>query len=324
MAVTWNQDAKVSRTGQGYSVDPLNVITLNGLSGRFEATDVSDLARSIKANGQRQPALCWKNDEGWPVVAAGHRRLRAILQLNEQEKDPNKKLSLLFNFVPAKTEAEAFTYTVIENRDRLNPSPLDDGHNQQILKLKFGKSEEDIARIYYPEISTPEELAKAIREVKNCLALLELSPEAQEEYRKGFMSTSAALQLAEIPSRKQQNAVIEKTKKEGGKKLKVEDAKAAKEESQGKPPKPEKPAKEIKDNTPVKLLAKFRIFAELAGALAAEVVAEDFSRDYDKDTAKEFAYQIAVSCRKLNIPLEAKLDKWASANLDTPTVLDNF
>jgi ParB-like chromosome segregation protein Spo0J len=268
--------------------------------------------------------LCWKNDEGWPVVAAGHRRLRAILRLNEREKDPNKRLNLLFNFIPAKTEAEAFCYTIIENRERLNPSPLDDGHNQQILKLKFGKSEEDIARIYYPEISTPEELAKAIREVKNCLALLELSPEAQEEYRKGFMSTSAALQLAEIPSRKQQNAVIEKTKKEGGKKLKVEDAKAAKEESQGKPaPKPTK-QHDISENSPVKMLTKFRIFAELAGALAAEVVAEDFGRDYDRDTAREFANQVAVMCRKLNIPLEASLDKWASNNLDTPTVLDNF
>lgn len=323
MAVNWNPEAGVTRTGQGYSAKPLNVITLNDLSGRFEATDVSDLARSIKANGQRQPALCWKNDEGWPVVAAGHRRLRAILQLNEQEKDPNKKLNLLFNFVPAKTEAEAFCYTIVENRDRLNPSLLDDGHNQQILKLKFGKSEEDIARIYYPEISTPEELAKAVREVKNCLALLELSPEAQEEYRKGFMSTSAALQLAEIPSRKQQNAVIEKAKKDGEKKLKVGDAKAAKEESQGKIPKPEK-THNISENSPIKLLAKFRIFAELAGALAAEVVAEDFGRDYDKDTAKEFAEQIAVMCKKLGVPLEAFLDKWAESNKSLSTVLDNF
>jgi hypothetical protein len=62
----------------------------------------------------------------------------------------------------------------------------------------------------------------------------------------------------------------------------------------------------------------------LAGALAAEVVAEDFGRDYDRDTAREFANQVAVMCRKLNIPLEASLDKWASNNLDTPTVLDNF
>ena len=137
MAVSWNADAKVSRTGQGYSVDPLNVITLNDLSGRFEATDVTALAQSIKANGQRQPALCWKNDEGWPVVAAGHRRLRAILQLNEQEKDPEQEVESIVQLCSRlRRKSEAFTYTVIENRDRLNPSPLDDGHNQSDPKAE--------------------------------------------------------------------------------------------------------------------------------------------------------------------------------------------
>ena len=103
------------------------------------------------------------------------------------------------------------------------------------------------------------------------------------------MSTSAALQLAEIPSRKQQNAVIEKAKKGGEKKLKVEDAKAAKEEAQGKhalAPKPEK-THNISENSPSKLLVKYKVLLELAGALAAEVVAEDFSRDYDKDVPRK-------------------------------------
>ena len=320
MAVQWNSLADVTRTGQGYSVDPTKIIVLKDLSGRRDETDITSLVASIKANGQEQPAMAWKNDEGWPVLAAGHRRLRSILKLNEGITDPEKRTRLLFNFIPAKTEVDAFAYTITENRDRLNPSPLDDGHNMAILQLRFGKSEEDIAQIYYPDIATPEDLAKAVREVKNCLSLLELSPEAQEELRKGFFSTSAALQLAQIPSRVQQNAVIKEAKDSGKKKIKVEEAREAKEASQGKPEK----QRNISDNSPVKLIKKYKIAMEAAGGLASEVLAPYFKKTTDKDVLYELAEQVVVMCKSLGIPLEASSDKWAEAHKDQETVITNL
>jgi len=320
MAVVFASDACVDRTANGgYVVAPENVILKPELSGRSEETDVTELAEDILSRGQLVSAICYKNSEGWPVLIAGHRRLRAITYLNRSIKDLEKKLKLKFNYSQVKTEEEALDLTVAENRNRTDCNSLDDAYNINVYITKFGKGIEEIAKKYFPGADNPEKLAKAVAWVKERQKLLELSPEAQDKLRKGEFSTSAAQQLAKLQPVAQNKLLKEKEK--SGEKLKVKDVQEKVAEVQGKP---QKPAKEIKDNTPSKLLVKYKVLLELAGALAAEVLAEDFSRDYDKDTAKEFAYQIAVGCKKLNVPLEVAVDKWAGNNLDTPTVLDNF
>lgn len=329
MAVTWAVESGVTRTANGgYSVMPENVILKPELNGRSEETSVEELAEDILYHGQIVPALCYKSPEGYPILLAGHRRLRAIVLLNKSVKKGEEKKSLIFNYAynsegkPVKTEEEALDITVAENRNRTDVNPLDDAANCALYAHKFGKSTEEIAKKYFPGADTPEKLAKAVLWVKERQKLLELSPEAQDKLRKGEFSTSAAMQLSKLQPVAQNKLLKEKEK--SGEKLKVKDVQEKVAEVQGKPaPKPAK-QHDISENTPSKLLVKYKVLIELAGALAAEVVAEDFSRDYDKDTAKEFAYQIAVACRKLSIPLEASLDKWASQNLDTPTVLDNF
>lgn len=325
MAVTFAVEAGVDRTANGgYVVSPENVILKPELSGRSEETDVSELADDILSRGQLVSAIAYKNAEGWPVLIAGHRRLRAIVSLNRNIKDPEKKLKLKFNYSQVKSEEEALDLTVAENRNRSDVNVLDDSYNINVYITKFGKGIEEIAKKYFPGATTPEKLAKAVAWIKERQKLLELSPEAQDKLRKGEFSTSAALQLSKLQPVAQDKLL--KAKEKSGEKLKVKDVQEKVAEAQGKPAPAPKPAKQhdISENSPSKLLTKYKVLLELAGALAAEVVAEDFSRDYDKDTAKEFAYQIAVSCRKLSIPLEAKLDKWASSNSDTPTVLDNF
>ena len=272
MAVHWAPEAGVQRTGaSGYSVLPENVVILHDLSGRMDETDVTDLSRDIEVNGQLEPAVCWKNKSGFPVLAAGHRRFRAVSLINKT-RIPENYLRLFFNYIPAETEQEAFDYTIRENRNRINPSLLDDAHNMQIYQIKWGLGEEAIARKYYPGMQTPEELEKAVREVKQTLALLELSDEAKDEFRKGFFKTSAAIQLAAIPSKKQQNEAIQKAKDEGQKVLKTEDAKAARAAASGKP---SKPAKSISENSPVALLKKYKEIASYASSLAGETLSEE-------------------------------------------------
>ena len=325
MAVVFASEACVDRSSNGgYTVAPENIILKPELNGRSEDTDITELAEDILSRGQLVAAIAYKNSEGWPVLIAGHRRLRAIVSINKSIKDPEKKLKLKFNYSQVKSEEEALDLTVAENRNRTDVNVLDDSYNINIYITKFGKGIEEIAKKYFPGADTPEKLAKAVAWVRERQKLLELSPEAQDRLRKGEFSTSAAQQLAKLQPVAQNKLLKEKEK--SGEKLKVKDALEAVAVVQGKPSPAPKPAKQhdISENSPSKLLVKYKVLLELAGALAAEVVAEDFSRDYDKDTAKEFAYQIAVSCRKLSIPLEAKLDKWASNNLDTPTVLDNF
>lgn len=307
MAVKWHADANVSRTAHGYSVLPENVIIIPDLSGRLEANGIDDLAKDIEENGQLEPAMCWKNDEGWPVLAAGHRRYRALMKINHDKKEDDKR-PLLFNFVDAKTEQDAFDFTIRENRNRLNPSVLDDAHNMSIYANRFKLTEEQIARKYYPGMTTDEELQRAIREVKNCLQLLELSDEAQDELRKGFLTTSAALQLAAIPSRKKQTEVIQEAKAEGKKKLKVADAKAAKEEATGKPT---KPRNNISDHTPAKMLERFRDLADLAQALACECL----SPEPDGDVLVDLAKSVLGRAYALKVPLTVGFDRMA-AELD--------
>jgi len=324
MAVTFTSEAKVDRTSNGgYVVAPENIVIKPELSGRSEETDITELAEDILHRGQLVAAIAYKNAEGWPVLIAGHRRLRAIIYLNKDIKDAEKKLKLKFNYSAVKSDEEALDLTVAENRNRTDVNPLDDAANIAIYSHKFGKGIEEIAKKYFPGANTPEKLMKAVAWVKERQKLLELSPEAQDKLRKGEFSTSAAQQLAKLQP-VDQNKLIEK-KEKSGEKIKVADAKAAVEESQGKKPAkhndPKEPKKKEKES---QVLFRLTALAELAGSLSAEVVSEDFDRDYSKDIAKELAYQVLVLCKRFKISLEPTVDKWAETNQDVPTILDGL
>lgn len=303
MGKVWNPEASVSRTSHGYAVLPENVVIIPELNGRMEQTDVTELAKDIEENGQLVPVVCWKNEEGWPVLAAGHRRYRAVTKINEKRKAADK-ICLQFLAIDAKSEAEAFDFTVRENFQRTGNTAMDHAHNCSVYRAKFGLTEEQIARKYYPGMTTDEEMAKAIREVKNWLQLLELSEDAQDELRNGFLTTSAALQLAAIPSRKKQDEVIKDAKKSGAKKLKVADAKAAKEEATGKPAKARKP---ISENTPVKLLERYKELADYAQSLACEVLGSEPNGDALFDLARS----VLGRAYTLKVPLVAGFDRMA-------------
>lgn len=280
MAVTWNQAAGVTRTGNGgYSVLPENLIVHETLSGRAEASDITELAHDIFVNGQLEPAVAWKDpNTGFPVLAAGHRRWRAIQKINEGKPEEEKR-RIQFNYIPADSEKKAFEYTVRENRNRLNPSEVDDAHNVQIWQTRFGLGIKDIAKIYYPGITTDEEYKKANLWVENMLKIDQLSDEAKEAMRSGTLSTSAALELAKIPDRMTQDKAIQKAKS-SGKKLKVEDAKAAKNEALGKP------VKSIAENSPSARLKRANEIVGFAVGLASEMLGEDPNPEVYMDLAR--------------------------------------
>jgi ParB-like chromosome segregation protein Spo0J len=305
MAVIWNEAAGVDRTANGgYTVLPKNVVLKPEFSGRSEETDVSELAEDIKHNKQIVPALCYKDEDGWPVLIAGHRRLRAISLINEGLPEEDQ-LRLKFNYEKVKSEEEALDITVAENRNRTDINPLDDSYNISVYMTKFGKGIEEIALKYFPG-AKDEKLKSAIIWVRERQRLLELSPEAQERLRNGEFSTSAALQLAKLQPT-EQNRAIQNAEK-SGKKLKVKDAIAAKRAET--------------NPTPAKLLKKLKILAEVAGALAAEDMAKEFHRSRDPEMIKEFAPQLLVMCYKLGIALEPHSQKWAEENKSLQTAFD--
>ena len=304
MAVEFAPEAKVGRSANGgYVVAPENVIIKPELNGRYEDTDVSELAEDIRSRGQILPAICSKSYEGFPVLVAGHRRYRAIHLLNKDIKDADKRYKLKFNYVQVPNDEAALDITVAENRNRTDVNPMDDAYNIKVYVDKFGKSVEEIALKYFPGGTSGEAIKKNTKWVKDRLSLLKLSDEAQSSVRSGSIKTTAATKLAELPQVAQDKLVA--AAKNKGTRVKVEDVKAAKAVSTGKKP-------NIADNSPVKRLKKFQKLADTASTLASEVIASQ----PDPETVKDLAKQVAVYCHLLGVPLEAKLDKWAADNVD--------
>lgn len=177
------------------------------LNGRKDLPDIEGLAADIEKNGQDQPVVCRKDDHGNPVLVFGHRRYRAIVLINERNPSGRRKINFIYKRM---NETEAFTAAIRENRFRKEVSDPDHAHNMEILQRRFNMTEEDIARIYFPEAANEKELKAALRWVKDRLALVELSPEAEQAVRAGRVKgISAAKGLAKL-SRDQQKKRLEK------------------------------------------------------------------------------------------------------------------
>jgi ParB-like chromosome segregation protein Spo0J len=187
-----------------YSDWPENILIVPELNGRHEHTDVETLAADIAKNGQLVPVICRKNDQGLPVLVAGHRRYRAICLLNE--RNPEQPMRVKFEYA-AVTEVEAFSMAIRENRNRKDVSPIDDCANIITLRKRFQFTDEDIATIYFPEAKTDEEKAEALRYVKQRASLVELAPEAADAVREGRVKLTAAVGLAKLTKDQQREKV---------------------------------------------------------------------------------------------------------------------
>ena len=207
---------EVSRGSTTYQAYPEEILIDPELNGRHEDTDVETLAADIETNEQLQPVVCRKNEEGNPVLVFGHRRYRAICLLNSRNPKSPRKINFIYRRM---TETEAFVAAIGENRFRKDVSPIDDAANIELLRRKFNKGDEEIAKIYFPEAITEDELKQALRFVKDRAALLELAPEASQAVRDGRIKITAAVALSKL-SREQQRKKVAKTGKIKGKDIK--------------------------------------------------------------------------------------------------------
>ena len=208
---------EIGRAETTYSAYPEEIVVIPELNGRHEHTDVETLAADIEKNEQLQPVVCRKNDAGNPVLVFGHRRYRAICLLNE--RNPKSPRKVIFTYKKY-SETEAFIAAIGENRFRKDVSPIDDAANIELLRRKFGKTDAEIARVYFPEAITEEELKQALRFVKDRAALIELDPVAAQAVRDGRIKITAAVGLSKL-SREQQRKKVAKTGKIKGKDIKA-------------------------------------------------------------------------------------------------------
>lgn len=215
MAVTFKDDKgiEIGKRVNSYNIDPRQVEINHLLNGRHELPEIETLiadmlskpdGHSIK--GQTTPVIIRK-DGTKPVLVAGHRRLRAILEINKRKLLP-EPLPLLCSYMQL-TEVEALAVAVTENRERARVTPIDEAFCvKQFLRL--GKDHEWIARNggFFPGLNGDGvEVKKAIAWVKKREKLLGLTEEAQQEVAKGKIKPSAAEQLADLQAEKQRDLV---------------------------------------------------------------------------------------------------------------------
>lgn len=218
----------VVRTSAAFEALPEDIDVREALNGRHNVPDIEWLIQSILDHGQLQPVPVW-NDGGSPVLIAGFSRWRAISEINKR-KLTEKPLKLKLTFIRNVNERSAFVMNIQENRFRNETTPVDDAHNIQRLLNGFQMTEEEIAKLYFPTAATEAEVAKAMKWVKDRVALIGLSPEAEQALKDGRLKPTAAAAISKLKASQQREIVSKEGKITGA------DIKAAN-------PKPASPAK---------------------------------------------------------------------------------
>jgi ParB family chromosome partitioning protein len=160
--------------GPGVLRLPLERITRDGRQPRktFDAVALRALADSIRAQGIIQPILVRRDGQGYRLIA-GERRWRAaqIAGLHE---------------IPAilheATEGEAFALALVENLQRTDLDPIEEGEGYRRLVDEFGLTQEEVSTRVGKDRST----------VANALRLLALPPAVKELVAAGALSMGHA------------------------------------------------------------------------------------------------------------------------------------
>lgn len=148
----------------------------------FSEAGLAELAASIRRHGVLQPILVRPNDAGF-VLIAGARRLRAA-KLAECPTIPARVLTI--------DDAAADEATIIENLQREDISPLEEGETYQRL-LASGRTIDDLVA----------QLGKSKAYLYQRVSLTRLIPQVQDLLTREILPLSYALKLASVPAERQ-------------------------------------------------------------------------------------------------------------------------
>jgi hypothetical protein len=203
----------LTRTSE-YLLAPRDIKFVPELNGRHEAPDIEWMIESFATIGQITP-IGIRKDGTDAVLAFGFSRWRAAVEGIKQKRLPaDFKLRCVY----FKGDEEAgFLANIAENRERNGTTAIDDAYNMARLE-RWGKSVEDIVKIYHPtdEFGVLLDSKQAEKWVKDRLALTQLSKSSTEAVKDGIIKPSAVKVLAEL-SAEQQNFVVKQAKKDGKK-----------------------------------------------------------------------------------------------------------
>lgn len=193
-----------------YHIDPTEIVVNESLRGRefipTEATIIA-LAVSMLTQGQLQAVQCRRilDDKlqlvlGFTRTAAG-RLIRDGFTDSDGVFHQDVEFMLQVKIVDGNDE-ESLIRNIVENAIRNETSAIDDAHNQNRLRERYGKTDVEIAKIYgYPNGVKVGRLRK----------LLGLERPIQLLVHEG-MAVQAALDLLELPADKRAEVVAEAEK----------------------------------------------------------------------------------------------------------------
>jgi ParB family chromosome partitioning protein len=150
----------------------------------FDEEVLLELADSIEKNGIMQPIVVRENGKGRYEIIAGERRWRAAKLA---------KLKTVPAIIRAVTDAQALELALIENIQRADLNPLEEGAGYARLMQEFRYTQEKLAGI----------VGKSRSHIANLLRLLELPETIKKMIDKGQLSMghARALLTAENPEK---------------------------------------------------------------------------------------------------------------------------
>lgn len=195
MATKIEAGADLKRTDM-YLVNPFEIEVLEANRGRVTPPTeqaIVHLAMSIYDNGQQQPVQCRRIEGQRLQLTMGYTRLASLRLIrdgftgsdNVERRDESAKLKVVVNDV---NNEKALTDNIIENRHRNQTTPIDDAHNQNQLRDRYGYDDEHIASLYDCSVIS----------VRRTQKLLRLERAEQMLVHEGKMSMNAALDLLEL------------------------------------------------------------------------------------------------------------------------------
>ncbi|MDW7668961.1 MAG: ParB/RepB/Spo0J family partition protein, partial [Bacillota bacterium] len=148
----------------------LNLIEPNPNQPRktFDSDKIQELADSIKEHGLIQPIIVKKIDENYQLIA-GERRWRACIELGMD------KIPAIVRDLDNKSQTEM---ALIENIQREDLNPIDEGIAYQLLIERYDLTQEELSKV----------VGKSRVYVTNILRLLKLCDLAKDNIREGKIS----------------------------------------------------------------------------------------------------------------------------------------
>jgi ParB family chromosome partitioning protein len=164
---------------------------------RFEPEALEQLARSVADNGVLQPLLVTEDSHGGYVLIAGERRLRAaqLAGLGTVPVVIRERVG----------EDRHLELALVENLQRRDLTPLEEARAFESLRVRFGMSQEDIARRVGVDRST----------VANALRLLKLDPVVQGLVEEGALSAGHARALLALGDDDERRRWAERAARQG-------------------------------------------------------------------------------------------------------------